>query len=415
MIHTLFVVNGGGDVIFEKHYRAPIARSVLDAFFEAHTKAGDPEEVPPCIPSSRHYLINVYRERLFFIAVIQSEVPPLMVISLLHRIIDTFADYFGQCTEKKLQQETVIVYQVLEEMLDNGFPLTTELNILKEMVRPPTWMEVLDPLSGAKRVKETLPTGQLTNMQWRRQGVRYGNNEIFIDVIEHLDAVVDRNGTTISAEIEGKIMCKCRLSGTPDLLMTLINPHILDDVSFHPCVRLQKWAAEKVISFVPPDGVFELSSYLVGAQHQIALPVYVKPVIIFSEANCKLDIEVGLKQSQGKQIEELTVVVPMPKSVNSVNCTPSAGTWTFDQITKTLRWELKKAVLERPVNLRGPISVAAGEPLPDCPPTVSVVFRIPHFASSGLKVNRLDLLTEKYKPFKGVKYTTIAGKFQVRA
>lgn len=33
---------------------------------------------------------------------------------------------------------------------------------------------------------------------------------------------------------------------------------------------------------------------------------------------------------------------------------------------------------------------------------------------SGLKVNRLDMYGEKYKPFKGVKYITKAGKFQVR-
>lgn len=33
---------------------------------------------------------------------------------------------------------------------------------------------------------------------------------------------------------------------------------------------------------------------------------------------------------------------------------------------------------------------------------------------TGLKVNRLDLYGEKYKPFKGVKYITKAGKFQVR-
>lgn len=33
---------------------------------------------------------------------------------------------------------------------------------------------------------------------------------------------------------------------------------------------------------------------------------------------------------------------------------------------------------------------------------------------TGLKVNRLDMYGEKYKPFKGVKYVTKAGKFQVR-
>lgn len=33
---------------------------------------------------------------------------------------------------------------------------------------------------------------------------------------------------------------------------------------------------------------------------------------------------------------------------------------------------------------------------------------------AGLKVSRLDMYGEKYKPFKGVKYLTKAGKFQVR-
>jgi hypothetical protein len=45
----------------------------------------------------------------------------------------------------------------------------------------------------------------------------------------------------------------------------------------------------------------------------------------------KLDLEVGFKQNVGKQIEELSVTIPMPKCVNSVSLVPSAGTWTFDQ------------------------------------------------------------------------------------
>lgn len=36
------------------------------------------------------------------------------------------------------------------------------------------------------------------------------------------------------------------------------------------------------------------------------------------------------------------------------------------------------------------------------------------FLPPGLKVNRLDMYGEKYKPFKGIKYMTKAGKFQVR-
>lgn len=47
-------------------------------------------------------------------------------------------DYFGECSETTIKDNVVIVYELLEEMLDNGFPLATESNILKELIRPPT-------------------------------------------------------------------------------------------------------------------------------------------------------------------------------------------------------------------------------------------------------------------------------------
>lgn len=47
-------------------------------------------------------------------------------------------DYFGVCSEPVIKDNVVVVYEVLEEMLDNGFPLATESNILKELIKPPT-------------------------------------------------------------------------------------------------------------------------------------------------------------------------------------------------------------------------------------------------------------------------------------
>ncbi len=37
---------------------------------------------------------------------------------------------------------------------------------------------------GKSNVSEVLPTGQLSNIPWRRQGVKYTNNEAYFDVIE---------------------------------------------------------------------------------------------------------------------------------------------------------------------------------------------------------------------------------------
>ena len=39
-------------------------------------------------------------------------VPPLFVIEFLHRIVDVFMEYFGECTEMKIKENYVTVYEV---------------------------------------------------------------------------------------------------------------------------------------------------------------------------------------------------------------------------------------------------------------------------------------------------------------
>ena len=39
-----------------------------------------------------------------------------------------------------------------------------------------------------------------------------------------------------------------KLSGMPDLTLTFINPRLLDDVSFHPCVRFKRWEVGILLS-----------------------------------------------------------------------------------------------------------------------------------------------------------------------
>ncbi len=51
----------------------------------------------------------------------------------------------------------------------------------------------------------------------------------------------------------------------------------LQDVTFHQCVNLGKFNTEKVVSFVPPDGEFELMKY--RCQDNIVLPFRILPII----------------------------------------------------------------------------------------------------------------------------------------
>ena len=44
-----------------------------------------------------------------------TEVPPLFVIEFLHRVADTFDDYFGDASESVVKDNYVVVYELLDE------------------------------------------------------------------------------------------------------------------------------------------------------------------------------------------------------------------------------------------------------------------------------------------------------------
>jgi len=421
MIHSLFVINPSGDVFLEKHWKSVISRSICDYFFDAQNAASSPTEIPPVIATPHHFLISIFRNNIFLVAVTTTEVPPLFVVEFLHRVVDTIGDYFGEGNENTIKDNYVVIYELLDEMLDNGFPLATESNILKELIKPPNILRtVVNTVTGKTNMSETLPTGQLSNVPWRRSGVKYTNNEAYFDVIEEVDAIIDKSGNVVSGEIHGYIDCVVKLSGMPDLSLSFMNPRMFDDTSFHPCVRFKRWESEKILSFIPPDGNFRLMSYLMGGSQghvQVAIPVFVRHQLTFSSGvggSGKLDITLGPKQTMGRNIEDARIEIPMPKSVLNCTLTATQGKYTFDPVSKLLTWDIGKVDPQKPPNIHGTVNLQSGSPVPESNPSINVNFTISQMAVSGLKVSRLDLYGEKYKPFKGVKYVTKAGRFQVR-
>ena len=47
--------------------------------------------------------------------------PPLFVIEFLHRVVDTFTEYFNSCTETSIKEHIVIVFEVRIIGLFHGF------------------------------------------------------------------------------------------------------------------------------------------------------------------------------------------------------------------------------------------------------------------------------------------------------
>ena len=152
-------------------------------------------------------------------------------------------------------------------------------------------------------LSEALPNGTVSNMPWRKAGVTHPNNEIYIDIVEEIDAILSPSGGVISSDVSGSIQAQSNLSGVPDLILTFNDATLIDDSSFHPCVRYARFEKDKVISFVPPDGPFELMRYRLRLDNEGhnkpvgSMPIQVIPRISYgnfgSSSNDKGNSDVG--------------------------------------------------------------------------------------------------------------------------
>src|SRR6201992_4232036 len=60
----------------------------------------------------------------------------------------------------------------------------------------------------------------------------------------------------------------------------------MEDVKFHQCVRLSRFENDRTISFIPPDGEFELMSYRLNTQ--VKLLIWVE-CMVESHSNSRME------------------------------------------------------------------------------------------------------------------------------
>ena len=121
-------------------------------------------------------------------------------------------DYFNELEQESIRDNFVTVYELLDEMMDFGYPQLTSGRILKEYI-----------LNESNRLTdEVLPPSNITNVvTWRPLGIKHKRNEVFLDVVEKLNLLVSSTGQVLQSEILGSLQMKCYLSGMPELKLGL--------------------------------------------------------------------------------------------------------------------------------------------------------------------------------------------------
>lgn len=154
------------------------------------------------------------------VAVTKINTNATLVISFLYKIVRVFTEYFNELEEESIRDNFVIIYELLDEFMDFGYPQTTDSKILQEYIT-----------QEGHQINETkLPPAVTNAVSWRAENVKYRKNEVFLDVIESVNILVSASGNVMRSEIVGAIKMRVYLSGMPELRLGLNDKVLFESI-----------------------------------------------------------------------------------------------------------------------------------------------------------------------------------------
>jgi AP-2 complex subunit mu-1 len=189
----------------------------------------------------------------------------------------------------------------------------------------------------------------------------------------------------------------------------------LEDCQFHQCVKLGRFDADRIISFVPPDGEFELMRY--RATENVNLPFKVHP-IVREIGTTKVEYSVAIKANYSSKLFATNVVVRIPTPLNTAKTTErtSQGRAKYEPEQNNIVWKIPRfsGQSEYVLNAEATLTSMTHQKAWSRPP-LSLSFSILMFTSSGLLVRYLKVFEKSnYSSVKWVRYMTRAGSYEIR-
>uniref|UniRef100_A0AC34GPM8 MHD domain-containing protein n=1 Tax=Panagrolaimus sp. ES5 TaxID=591445 RepID=A0AC34GPM8_9BILA len=434
MIGGLFVYNHKGEVLISRIYRDDISRNSVDAF-RVNVIHARQQVRSPVTNMARTSFFHIKRGNVWICAVTRHNINAAMVFEFLNRFAETMQSYFGKLNEENVKNNFVLIYELLDEILDFGYPQNTDPGVLKTFITQ-------QGVRTASKEEQAQITSQVTGqIGWRREGIKYRRNELFLDVIEYVNLLMSQQGQVLSAHVAGKVAMKSYLSGMPECKFG-INDKLtiegkgrgtsedpakasrtsvaIDDCQFHQCVKLTKFDTEHAISFIPPDGEYELMRY--RTTKDIQLPFRVIPLVRETSRN-KMEVKVVIKSNFKTSLlaQKIEVRIPTPPNTSGVQLICMKGKAKYKAGENAIVWKIKRMGGMKESQISAEIdllSTGAAEKRKWNRPPVSMNFEVP-FAPSGLKVRYLKVFEPKlnysdHDVIKWVRYIGRSGLYETR-
>ncbi|GFS32549.1 clathrin adaptor complexes medium subunit family protein [Actinidia rufa] len=447
---AIYFLNLRGDVLINRLYRDDVGGNMVDAF-RMHIM--QTKELGTCpvrqIGGCSFFYMRI--SNVYIVIVVSTNANVACAFKFVVEAVALFKSYFGGAfDEDAIRNNFVLIY----ELLDEFYATTMWYGMHALLLR--SWTLVIPKIFRQKFLSFTSPRKvydhrshpslqinqslmQLYKLQVLLDGVErvlfIKKNEVFLDIVESVNLLMSSKGSVLRCDVTGKILMKCFLSGMPDLKLGL-NDKIglekesqlksrptksgktieLDDVTFHQCVNLTRFNSEKTVSFVPPDGEFELMKYRIT--EGVNLPFRVLPTIK-ELGRTRMEVNVKVKSVFGAKTFALGVVVkiPVPKQTAKTSFQVTSGRAKYNAAIDCLVWKIRKFPGQTETTLSAEVELISTmtEKKSATRPPIQMEFQVPMFTASGLRVRFLKVWEKSgYNTVEWVRYITKAGSYEIR-
>jgi AP-1 complex subunit mu len=420
--NAIYILDLKGKVIITRNYRGDLPSNIAYRFI---SKILEEEElnISPVVLDEEYSYIYVKYNNVYVMAVSEINCNVAMILLFLYKMIGVFQEYFKELEEESIRDNFVITYELLDEMMDFGYPQTTETKLLQEFITQ----------ESHKLTKQQVqvPKGLTGAVSWRSEDIKHRKNEVFLDVIESINLLVASNGNLLRSEIVGCIKMRSYLSGMPELRLGL-NDRVqfestgrslskgtkaieMEDVTFHQCVKLSRFETDRTISFIPPDGEFELMSYRLNTNVK---PLIWIEAIVESHKNSRIEYMIKAR-SQFKQrstANNVQIFIPVPRDADTPKFKSSIGNVKYAPEKDAIVWTIKQFPGGKEYLMRAHFGLPSiSDEDPSSKPPITVKFEIPYFTVSGIQVRYLKIIEKSgYQALPWVRYITQSGDYQIR-
>ena len=420
-ISSIYFLDKKGRPIIFRNYRGDVTQDISSNFQKKVLELEENNMKPLFTINDVHYCW-IRHKNIYIVAVSKRNPDICMIFFFLHRLVDLLIGYFTQLEEESIRDNFVLIYELLDEVVDYGYPQNTDAKLLKEYIKS-TYYRLL--------TRKRVTTEVMNNQVSRVPGIKYQVNQAFVDVTERVSSLISHKGEMLRSDIIGQITMRTMLSGMP-LLKLGLNDKVyfevsgkkssgktveMDDFKFHNCVNINKFESERVIEFIPPDGFFVLMNY--------RLNLKIKPLIWvevlrkeLSQTKMKYLVKAKSNCKAKSTANNVSIYVPVPRDLQNPLFKSSLGSVTYSPDKEVLIWSIKRFPGMRETNLIIQFNVPtlrANDKSKYLKKPIEVKFEIPAFTVSGIQVRYLKISEASgYQAFPSVKYITKNGEYQIR-